>query len=264
VRKYLTSTSIAAALVLACGACGSSGNSSQSKPASDPGSTSSSPTGSPFPTSAAKAAASAALLTISDLPQGWSTSKQDDSDDSDTDKFATELSDCLHAPPGVLGDKDTADSVHEDSPDFDSPDGDTTISETVSVSRSSHADQVFALLRQPNATDCLTTAMTEVVKQMIADSKDADLHKATIGDVQVGQLNAGHYGDDTVALRITVPLEVSGLSVSVYDDEVYIRHSNAVANLSFEGTGTPVDTEIASKFAKLATQKLVQGTYPAG
>lgn len=262
-RKYLTASSLAAVVVLACSACGSSGDSSQSESSSGAASASS-PTGSPFPASAGKAAASAALLTISDLPQGWSTSKEDDSDDSNTDKFATELSDCLHAPPGLLGDKDTADSVHEDSPDFDSPDGDTTISETVTVGRTSHVDQVFALLRQSNATDCLTTAMREVTKQLIADSKDADLHKATIGDVQVGQLNAGHYGDDTLALRITVPLEVSGLSISVYDDEVYIRHSNAVANLEFQGTSTPVDTETAAKFAKLATQKLTQGTYPSG
>lgn len=249
---------------MTCSACGSSENSSQSEPSSKATSASSSPTGSPFPASAAKAAAKAALLTISDLPQGWSTSKEDDSDDSDTDKFATELSDCLHAPPGLLGDKDTPDSAHEDSPDFDSPDGDTTISETVTVGRTSHIDQVFALLRQSNATDCLTTAMSEVTKQLIADSKDADLHKATIGDVKVGQLNAGHYGDDTLALRITVPLEVSGLSISVYDDEVYIRHSNAVANLQFEGTGTPVDTDTASKLAELAMQKLTQGTFPVG
>lgn len=256
---------MAAVVVLACSACGSSSDSSQSGSPTVSASASSSPTGSPFPTEAAKSAATAALLTVSDAPAGWSTSKADDSDDpADSDKFETQLSDCLHAPPGLIGDKDTPDSVHADSPEFDAPDGNSSVSETVSVGRTSHVDQMFALLKQANATDCFTTTVGGLMKQEFDSSDDPDLKQAKLGDVSVGQLNAGHYGDDTVAMRVTVPFEVSGLSMSVYLDEVYIRHANSVADLELQGTGSPVDTQTAAKFAQLATKKLTQGTYPVG
>lgn len=203
------------------------------------------------------------MLTISDMPQGWSTSKSDSDDTGDTSQMEAQLSDCLHAPPGLIGDEDGPDSTHVDSPDFNSPDGNTTIDETVSVSTPALIDEGFTVLKAPTATDCYATAVNALLKQEIAQSTDKDLKSATIGDADVGQLNAGRYGDDTVAMRVTIPLSVSGFSSHVYLDVIFIRHSNAVATLEFESTGTPVDTHTTAQFAQLATRKLAQGTYPA-
>ncbi|MEJ7628875.1 MAG: hypothetical protein WKF54_04715 [Nocardioidaceae bacterium] len=210
---------------------------------------------------AAQSAANAALLSISDLPAGWSTSK-DESDDSETAEFETQLADCLGAPSSIVNADEAA--VHVESPDFDSPDGNTTISETLSVDRTERTEQVFAVLHQSNLTDCMTDALGAYMQKTFADSDDPDIQSAKLGDVEVGQLSAGHYGDDTVALRATVPVEVSGISISVYLDVLYIRQGNAVENLTFEGVGTPVDPQTTARFAQLATRKLIQQDLPTG
>jgi hypothetical protein len=201
------------------------------------------------------------VLSISDFPAGWSTS-EDESDDDDSTALQEQLSDCLGAPPDLIGGDRAA--AHEESPNFDSPDGNTTISETLGVDRMERVDQVFAVLHQSNLTDCMTEALSAYMEKVIADSDDPDLQTANLGDVEVGQLSTGHYGDDTVAIRATVPLEVGGFSTSVYLDVLYVRYANAVANLFFEGVGTPVDPQTTAQFTRLATRKMTQQTFPTG
>ena len=261
----MAATSAGALLALTCAACG--GGSSDSEAGGAQPSKSSSPSGSPsdaespFPTAEAQSAASAAVLTISDFPAGWSTSK-DSSDDSESSGFQDQLAECLGAPDGLMN-KDGA-AAHEESPDFDAADGNTSVSETLSIDRTERAEQIFTILHQPNLTDCMSDAMGDYMKKVLADSDDADLQSAKLGDVEVGQLSAGHYGDDTVALRATLPFEVSGLSTSVYFDVLYVRHANAVESMIFQGLGTPVDPVTTARFTRIATRKLMQQDLPTG
>lgn len=244
-------------LPLVVAACGGGGGS-----ASHPASASPTSSGPPFPKAAAQAAARAALLTISDFPSGWSTSKNDSqSNDSSDKKFQQQLADCLHAPPGLLG-HDEANSADADSPDFDSPDGDTTISESVSISQSHRVEQLFSILEQDNATDCFATTVNAVLKKELAKSNDPNVKQATLGTAQVGRLSTGHYGDDTVGMRTTVPVEVKGLTLKVYLDLLFIRHANAVADLDFESEGTPIDPSTTDRYARLAAEKLSRASLP--
>jgi hypothetical protein len=257
---------VAALLTLTCAACGGASSNDEA----GTGQTSESPTtpsvspsasGTPFPTAEAQSAANAAVLSISDLPAGWSTSK-DQSDDSDTTEFQKRLADCLGAPSSIVNGDEAA--VHVESPDFDSPDGNTTISETLSVDRTERGEQLFEVLHQSNFTECMTDTFGAYIKKTFADSDDPDVQSATLGEVEVGQLSAGQYGDDTVALRVTVPIEISGVSTSVYLDVLYVRQGNAVENMTFEGVGTPVDPQTTARFTRLATRKLTQQDLPTG
>jgi hypothetical protein len=261
VPNQIVATAVVALLAVTCAACGGGSSSDAKGGAAETQGVASSPTSTPFPTAAAQSAASAAVLSISDFPAGWSTSK-DESDDDDATAFQEQLADCLGASPDLIrGDRAAA---HEDSPDFDSPDGNTTISETLSVDRMERADQIFAVLHQSNLTDCMTEALGPYMEKAFADSDDPNLQTANLGDVEVGQLSAGRYGDDTVAIRATVPVEVGGFSTSVYLDVLYVRHANAVASLTYEGVGTPVDPETTDTFTRLATRKMTQQTFPTG
>lgn len=247
-------------LVIATGCGGSS--SSGGGPASQSGSATPTSSGPAFPKAAASSAARSALLTISDFPSGWSTSKDDSaSNDSSDKKFQQELADCLHAPAGLLG-HDEANSADADSPDFDSPDGNTTISESVSVSQSDRVDQLFSILKQDNATDCFSTTVNAYLKEEFAKTDDPDVKQATLGNIEVGRLSTGHYGDDTFGMRTTVPVEVKGLTLKVYLDLLFIRHANAVASLDFESEGTPIDTSTTDRYARLATEKLTRISLP--
>ena len=253
---------VAILLTFSCSGCvGSSNGAAGDKAASSSSPTpsgSSSASSTPFPTAAAHSAANAAVLNISDFPAGWSTSK-DKSDDSDTSLFQKQLGDCLGASTSILsGDKA---AVYVESPDFDSPDSNTTVSETLSVDRTERAQQVFAILHQSNLTKCMTDALSAYMKKSFADSDDADVRSAKLGEVEVGQLSSGHYGDDTVSLRATVPVSFSGISTSVYLDVLYVRRGDAVENLTFQSAGTPVDPETTARFARLATRKLTKQDF---
>lgn len=198
-------------------------------------------------------------MSISDFPAGWSTSK-DDSEDDATASFQKQLAGCLGAPSDLL----YGAAVRQESPDFDSPDGNTSLSETLSIDRTERAEQVFDVLHQSNMTDCMADSMGDYINRAFAESDDSDLQSAEVGDVEVGQLSAGHYGDDTVAMRATIPVEVSGLSISVYFDVLYVRSANTVVSVVFQSQDTPVDPQMTSKFTRLAVRKVAQQSPPAG
>lgn len=238
-----------------CGGSGSGGTETS------PGANDSTPSGPPFPLAAAQQAARQALLSIGDFPSGWSTSK-DKSNDDNSKKFVQQLSSCLHAPRGLLG-RGHTDAASEDSPDFDSPDGgDTTVSETVSVSRLVKVQQLLRVLQQTNATDCFASALNVYIKTQVANSSDPDVRAATVGDVQVGQVSFPTYGEESVPMRASIPVSANGFSTKVYVDLLFVRHANAVAILSFEATGTPVDADTEQKYAKIAADKLSSVALP--
>lgn len=250
---------LAAAILvpLVVAGCGGGKSSASHSPTASP--TSSEPS---IPKAAASTAATQALLTINDFPSGWSTSKDDpDSNDSSDKKFDTQLADCLHAPVGLLHSGGT-DSVDADSPDFNSPDGNTTISESISIAQSSRVKQLFSVLHQDNAVSCVSTTVNAYVKEELAKSNDPDVKQAKFGQIEVGQLSTGHYGDDTVGMRATLPIEVQNLTLHVYLDLLFLRHANAAAFLTFESEGTPVAATDTSKYAQLATEKLSRISLP--
>jgi hypothetical protein len=257
VKRGLAVAILLPVVVAGCGGGSSKGGLASHSP--NASATSSKPS---IPKAAASAAATQALLTISDFPTGWSTSKDDsDSNDSSDKKFDKQLADCLHAPVGLL-DSGGTDSVDADSPDFDSPDGNTTISESISIADSSRVNQLFSVLHQDNAVSCVSTTVNAYVKEELAKSDDPDVKQAKFGDVEVGQLSTGHYGDDTVGMRANLPIQVQGLTLHVYLDLLFVRHANTAAFLTFESEGTPVASADTDKYAQLATDKLSRISLP--
>jgi hypothetical protein len=245
---------LVAALLTISGCGGSNGGPSSTQPQLTP-------TGSPFPRAAAQRAAREALLTISDFPSGWSANR-DKSDDADNEKFSQQLSTCLHAPAGLLG-HESSEAVSEDSPSFDPPDGgDTSINETVAISRLTRVQQLLRVLQQSNATDCLASTLNSFIKTQVAKSDDPDVRAATIGDVEVGQVSFPTYGDESVPMRATIPVSGNGLTIKVYVDVLFVRHQNAVIIMTFEASGSPVDAEVEQKFAKVAADKLAGVSLP--
>ncbi len=262
-----------AALLSAAAGCGSSGKPSGSdtpaatSPAAAPtaaGSAgSSAPTASvaPFPSAAASTAGSRALWTISDFPTGWASAP--DTSPGASDKADAALAKCLHVPVSVVTGKGDVSSVRANSPDFNAPSGNATASEIVTVSTTSRVVTLMTALKSPAATGCLGALLDTAVKVTVAQSTNPILKQATIGSVQVGQLSTGHYGDDTVAFRVSVPLTAESLSVTAYLDEIYIRRANAVASLTFEDVFSAFDTTIETQLAATAANKLAAVDIPA-
>lgn len=196
--------------------------------------------------------ATSALLTVADFPSGWSTSKDDNSGDSE--KLDAAVAKCAGIPQGLLGSPD-ATGGDADSPDFNSPDDtDASVSETVIIDQSSKIDQGFAALRSPKLPGCFDKLLGPYLEVEIA--KDPSEKGLKVGDVTAGDLSFPAIGQDTIAKSYTVAVTADGDSATAYLSEVYVRHDNAVAELSFQDVFSPFDTDTAKSIARKAYIKL--------
>lgn len=247
---------LSALLLSACGGGGSNAtHPSLATARNSPGPSSS---GSPFPKTAALHAARSALLAVSDLPAGWSTSAASHSNDETA--FDARLASCLHVSPTLVGSAG-ADGAHADSPDFNSPDDtNATVSETVSIDTAPRVNSGFAVLRSPRLPGCFDSLVGPYLKQELA--KDPSTASASLGQVSTGQLSFPQLGEDSVAFRSTIPFSIQGQTASVYIDVVFARSRNAVMQLSFEDVLSPFDTVTAEHIARRAYRKLTTTAIP--
>jgi hypothetical protein len=86
------------------------------------------------------------------------------------------------------------------------------------------------------------------------NSNDAD-----VGEITVAPLNVSSVGDETVAYRVTVPLESDGTSLGeVYTDVILVRVGRALAGLFFQSQLHPFPAADTERYAALAADRLGQ------
>ena len=204
-------------------------------------------------TESASGVPQAALITLDDLPAGWTTGPADNSSAAG-DAFAAKIANCLHVDPAVLGGSSSS-GAKADSPNFKSPDDQTAgTSETVSVESNDRLDAGFAVFRSPRLAECFDSLMKPYLESAFA--KDATLSAATVGDPKTERLDFPKLGDDALAIRESVPISVASQTISIYVDFVYIRDGNAVAELSYQRAMEPFDSSTEQSIARTAFDKL--------
>jgi hypothetical protein len=195
------------------------------------------------------AVAQAALLTLADFPPGWSETPSDNEDDNPEAERA--LAECA----GVDGDKLVDTEAEAETGRFSDPDGETFIDQTVGLMASE--DEAAAALPDVTSTDVLT-CFSDVYNDLFADSlDDGDLPDDTeFGEISVARLNVTPVGDETAALRVAVPVSVSGITVDVTVDLVVTRVGRSLSGLSFQSTFNPIDIGILDDYNALAASRL--------
>lgn len=179
-----------------------------------------------------KAQINKALLTVADLPGGWTASPADDDDDSEDTVSPPKCQDVLDALDGT-----STDAAAEGEANFNKggPFG-TILSQTIS----SYADEVDAGRVQKIAdafSDCPTFNSTDA---------DGEVSKVTVSPMSFANL-----GDQTLAFAMT--LESAGFAVSVNVAYVVIGH-NVVSMVN--GGLAGADGAQLQKLAKQAITKL--------
>jgi hypothetical protein len=234
---------------LGTGACGggSSGSPAVSAGSSRPGNSD--------PRSAAQLAADRklaqqALLTLSDFPEGWQATPSENDDNND--QFQEQLDKCLDVPESLFG-QDTDDSV--DSPDFGSPDNQQVSSSVMIGSSTEKAQQVFDILEQANATQCLRDYLDREMRDSMKHESDTP-QGMELGKVTFGQVNLPQYADESVAFRATVPVTASGFNADVNVDLVFMRHGRAATFVSFLDIFSPFPVAQEKHYAKIAADRL--------
>lgn len=249
-RIGLTFAALVSATALA--ACGSSSSGGGDDDNSSTQPTSSSAAG--FDKTAATTTANAALMTLSDLPDGW-TENPSDTSESDDEAVFGKLADCLGVDASIF-EKEGPDKVHVESSDFQSPnDGAAgSVSESIDVETDSRIADDFEVVNSDKLPGCFESVYSDFLKQKFAE--DPQTKAATIGDVTATRGDLPTFGDESTGISIKVPFSIAGTDAEVDIDVVFIRVGNIAAQLSFENTFKPFDTATAASITSKAVDKL--------
>lgn len=201
-----------------------------------------------------RAAAQAALLTLSDFPAGWSEVPDDEEDVEGADR---EVAACV----GQTGDSiiDTGEA-EASTGDFTDPEGNVTISETVGLAVSEDdATSQLAALEEPGVTGCIQSAFRDFIADEIDNPPtpaESLPEGASVGDVTFGRLNVMPVGDQTVAYRATIPISVEGFTIDFYIDVVLVRVGRSLAALSIGSVLSPYPTDQLDGLLATAVERL--------
>jgi hypothetical protein len=236
-------------------ACGGS-SSSPSVSTVAPGGTTA-PTGSTVPSqdiAADKAAAEAASLKLSDFPTGWTSTPQ--SDTSGYPNVDAEIAKCLGVSEEELNHKGPA---HVDSPDFSDANNNTVSSSVGYAPSVPQAQHEFAIISSPKVPACLGPAVEKLVTYAAnhpSNASDTLPAGTTFGTPTVAPMSFPTFGDESVAYRVTIPVNTKSLTVSFYLDTVTARKGRAGAGLDFEGVGTPFPSDQEEHYTTLVVDRM--------
>jgi hypothetical protein len=180
------------------------------------------------------AAAEAALLTVADLPEGWTEGAAGDA----AAPLNARLAECV----GVDGDEiSTAEATAAAGP-FASPAADASISQHVGVlATETEARKVVALTVEPGVLVCFADVYAELAADaLVGTTADG----STFGAATATRLQVGPAGDATQAIRVTVPVTGDPAVAAVTVDHVLVRSGRSLSTIAFVNSteATPVES----------------------
>lgn len=178
------------------------------------------------------ALAEAAVLTLQDLPTGWSSKprEEEDGDDEVDEKFA----DCLDVPV-----EEVTDSGHPlaESETFVAED-DSEVEAEVGVAPSvEEAADHFDMATSPEYLDCVRAVLPSLMEEAAKDEGG----EFEIADASIGPLRIEESGDRSAGFRMALAIETQGLSIDFYYDILFAQVGRASAQVTSMAVFTPPD-----------------------
>jgi hypothetical protein len=192
-------------------------------------------------------AAQAALITVADLPAGWTESSRDGDIAATLD---ARLAECV----GVEGDRIVAADATAQSARFVAAEGTLALTQDIGVLATERdARTVIAFTAEPGVPTCFADAYGELAADVLTGSL-AD--GATIGAPVATRLQVGSAGDATQAIRVVVPVTGDPSVVEVTIDHVVVRSGRALADLTFENRAEVTPVETIDEITALVAERL--------
>ena len=192
------------------------------------------------------AAAAAALLTVADLPEGWTEAATDDA----TAPLNARLAECV----GVDGDEISAAAATAAAGPFASPAADASIRQHVGVfATEADARPVVAMTIEPAVPACFEEAYAELAGEALVG---AAAEGSTFGAPSVTRLQISPAGDSTQALRVTVPVTGDPAVTQVTVDHVIVRSGRSVATITFANSTEPTPAESIDAITAVVAERL--------
>lgn len=180
------------------------------------------------------ASAEAALLTVTDLPEGWTETPREE----DASALDARLAECV----GIDGDSITAADATAQGALFTAPNGALLLTQDIGVVATERdARTVVAFTAEPSVPSCFAEAYAELAADVFAGTL---AEGAELGTPTATRLQVGSAGDATQAVRVVVPVTGDPAVVEITIDHVVVRSGRALAGLTFENRAeaTPVET----------------------
>jgi hypothetical protein len=192
------------------------------------------------------AAAQAALLTLSDFPEGWSELPA--VDDSDNDESSRRLAECA----GLDRDGMLDSPASAETGDFNDPEENLEVNQTVGLEAT---EQDAIDLMTGFAAPDLLTCVSAVYNDTVVDALDVP-DDVEIGEITVARLNVIPAGDDVQASRVVIPFTTQGLEIDVIADLVLVRVGRSLSGLFFGSQFVPIPIETLDEYTALAASRL--------
>jgi len=191
------------------------------------------------------ATAKKALLTLSDMPKGWTSAAAPTS--TPATPGAAQLARCMGVPISAI----TSNPPSVSSPDFTSPNGDTVFDQ-VSIFPSAKAARAdFDVDANPKAPKCLTENLNGPTRGA------ADAAAGTkVGSALVSRTPASDYGPHTTNVTIFVPEALDEGSINLEITEVTFAKGDDEQNVTLTSVGSPFPVSLARHLTTVADARL--------
>lgn len=231
-------------LALAVAGCGGGNSNSESKKPSKSDS-SSGPTATPSTNPADQAIAEGSVLTLGDFRSGWEAKAADNDDESASDH---RIAKCAGFDYDSYYGSNTGDAY---SKDFTSSDDETISNEVTIQADEALSTTNFATSRTEKFRGCFEAEAQRRIEDGAKGEKNFKVGKASLNE-----LSFDHFGDESFAYRLTIPVTTEGTDVDVYGEYIVIRVGRAQTVVIAQSTFSPFDADELAKLAKAATDRL--------
>ena len=249
-KRLLLTGTVSVLLSTCLVACGGGGKSVTSKSTVAAAGTTST-TGVSTTTDADQAKAQAALLTLSDLPAGWTASPSSSSDNSGIGGSGpTQLASCLGVSPATLD----SNPPKADSPTFSDPNGANTVDDQVQVFPTAAAAATdFSLFSSPKTPSCMTQLFNGPLKSAFTANLQAG---QTLVSVTTAAKPFPAIADHSGDVEVTFVVAMSGLNVKVFLDLIVVTKGRSETTLTLTQPQVLAVPTLGAQLAKTAASRM--------
>lgn len=184
--------------------------------------------------------AAKAQLTLGDLPDGWTTERDDPGDDG-----PSATADCWASLGGARP------QAALSSPSFRGPSGSAVNNMVIVYADAATASRQLKRLSGRALRACLAEKLTEDLRDSAAQKGGGSVRDATTTPLEIAA-----YGDERAGYRLTLPVASGSLKTALYADFVLIRDRQAISLVMLLSAVTPPAPEKTAVILGTATVRL--------
>lgn len=190
-----------------------------------------------------------AVLTLADMPTGWSSLPRDDDDSDEPDEFDEQIAECLDVPVEEVTDSGNPKATSDTFVDAD----DTEVEAEVVVAPTvDEATEDWERATSQQFLDCIR----EVLPEAMEASAEEEGGEVEIVDSSIGPLRIDDLGDRSTAFRLTVTVAAEGFEVDVYADLLFAQVGRATAQVSTMSFFSPADITFSQELLQTMVERL--------